>query len=189
MARYDVKSYQRSPGRRPLPCRPEFPVWAADLDHELRVLETWELARDNRPEAEVSPLNPLWRISLRQSSLRRDGLAWVTTIPKLPAIRPPGSRIRVGPTELAEASFRALEAIEPDIDGIDFELGFAVADPDGPWRESEIIAAGTNVPTRMLSGTEYWVAAAEIEGVYVGVAALDLAPEDVRLVTCESIPA
>jgi hypothetical protein len=41
----------------------------------------------------------------------------------------------------------------------------------------------------MLSGTEYWVAAAEIEGVYVGVAALDLAPEDVRLVTCESIPA
>jgi len=90
MAGYDVKGYRRSPGWRPLPCRPEFPVWGADLDHALRVLETWELAHDNRPEAEVSPLNPLWRVCLRQSSLLRDGLVWVTTIPKL---RPSGSPV------------------------------------------------------------------------------------------------
>jgi len=95
----------------------------------------------------------------------------------------------VRPTDITEASFRALEAIEADIDGIDIELGFAVIGPDGPWRDSEISAAGTNVPARMLSGTDYWVTAAEIDGVYVGVAALDLAPEDVRLVTCEVIPA
>jgi hypothetical protein len=190
MSGFTVEGCDVPAGFRPLPAQPGFELWGPDIDLAGgRWVDMWDLSYDSRPGAEALPDNPLRRVDIRHGSDDPIFGRWVTVVmvAKVRATALPTRRWGPVPTSLVDAVLAGELRLNLAGDEQTATDG-ALWDPSGPWGDSEMRIGGTWRPVRFRDLGDPWVAAVDLDDVYVAVTGSHHPPGQISLTTRAVIP-